>query len=115
MSQEAETTELYASNLVFFINNQRVEIDHPDPSILLVDYLRSPDVGLTGTKKSCGQGGCGACSVMLLSYDAENGDVLTRSIISCLRLFCALDVKAVTTVACIWRWKPEVSPDGIRP
>src|SRR5205814_5204482 len=81
--------ESYASNLVFFINNQRVEIDHPDPSVLLIDYLRSPEVGLTGTKKSCGQGGCGACTVMLSSYDSDTGDVLTRSINFCMRPICA--------------------------
>ncbi len=107
--------EPYAHNLVFFINDRRVEIAHPDPRILLVDYLRSPDVGLTGTKKSCGQGGCGACTVMLSSYDAETGEVLTRSINSCLRPICALDGMAVTTVEGLGSVKPEVSPDGISP
>jgi xanthine dehydrogenase iron-sulfur cluster and FAD-binding subunit A len=75
----------YARNLVFFINNQRVEVADPDPTVLLVDYLRSPEVGLTGTKKSCGQGGCGACTVMLSSYDAATDTVKNRSINSCLR------------------------------
>src|SRR6266404_8468276 len=107
--------EPYAHNLVFFINDRRVEIAHPDPRILLVDYLRSPDVGLTGTKKSCGQGGCGACTVMLSSYDAETGEVLTRSINSCLRPICALDGMAVTTVEGLGSVKPEVSPDSISP
>lgn len=107
--------EPYASNLVFFINDRRVEIAHPDPSVLLVDYLRSPEVGLTGTKKSCGQGGCGACTVMLSSYDAETGEVANRSINSCLRPICALDGMAVTTVEGLGSVKPEVSPDGISP
>jgi xanthine dehydrogenase/oxidase len=107
--------ESYASNLVFFINNQRVEIDHPDPSTLLVDYLRSPEVGLTGTKKSCGQGGCGACTVMLSSYDSETGEVSTRSINSCLRPICALDGMSVTTIEAQGSVKPEISPDGISP
>lgn len=73
--RDSADAEPYAHNLVFFINNQRVEIPQPDPSVLLVDYLRSPEVGLTGTKKSCGKGGCGACTVMLSSYDAETGEV----------------------------------------
>ena len=111
----AADAEPYASNLVFFINDQRVEIAHPEPSVLLVDYLRSPEVGLTGTKKSCGQGGCGACTVMLSSYDAESGEVLTRSINSCLRPICALDGMAVTTVEGLGSVKPEVSPEGISP
>jgi xanthine dehydrogenase/oxidase len=105
----------YARNLVFFINNQRVEVADPDPTVLLVDYLRSPEVGLTGTKKSCGQGGCGACTVMLSSYDAATDTVKDRSINSCLRPICSLDGMAITTVEGIGSVKPEVSPDGISP
>jgi xanthine dehydrogenase/oxidase len=107
--------ETYARDLVFFINNQRVEIADPDPTVLLVDYLRSPEVGLTGTKKSCGQGGCGACTVTLSSYDAGTDEVLNRSINSCLRPICSLDGMAVTTVEGIGSVKSEVSPDGISP
>jgi xanthine dehydrogenase/oxidase len=109
------SNEDYARNLVFYINNQRVEIAHPDPTVLLVDYLRSPEVGLTGTKKSCGQGGCGACTVMLSSYDPATDKVTNRSINSCLRPICSLDGMAVTTVEGIGSIKPEVSPEGISP
>ncbi|HYB21532.1 MAG TPA: 2Fe-2S iron-sulfur cluster-binding protein, partial [Thermodesulfobacteriota bacterium] len=34
------------------------------PTKLLVDLLRE-DLGLTGTKKGCGNGECGACTVLL--------------------------------------------------
>lgn len=111
----ASAAKPYARDLVFFINNQRVEIADPDPKVLLVDYLRSPDVGLTGTKKSCGQGGCGSCTVMLSSYDEATGEVINRSINSCLRPICSLDGMAVTTVEGVGSVKPEVSPDGINP
>jgi xanthine dehydrogenase/oxidase len=107
--------EEYARDLVFFINNERVEIANPDPAVLLVDYLRSPEVGLTGTKKSCGQGGCGACTVMLSSYDAETGAVINRSVNSCLRPVCSLDGMAITTIEGLGSVKPEVSPEGISP
>lgn len=73
--RDSADAEPYAHNLVFFINNQRVEIPHPDPSILLVDYLRSPEVGLTGTKKSCGQGGCGAVERVREACLVESGDL----------------------------------------
>lgn len=114
-SEGSTQAEPYARNLVFYVNDRRVEIPHPDPGVLLVDYLRSPEVGLTGTKKSCGQGGCGACTVMLSSFDAENDEVVTRSINSCLRPICALDGMAVTTIEGLGSVKPEVSPDGISP
>ena len=42
--------------LVFYVNDERIEISEPDPSTLLVDWLRSAEVGLTGTKKVCAQG-----------------------------------------------------------
>src|SRR5262245_19770443 len=53
----------YSRRLSFLLNGELHQIDNPDPSALLSDYLR--DSGFTGTKVGCGQGGCGACTVML--------------------------------------------------
>ena len=47
-------------DLVFYLNGERVQLPTVDPTVLLADYLRSPEVGLTGTKIGCKQGGCGA-------------------------------------------------------
>lgn len=56
------------------------------PWQLLVDVLRT-DLGLTGTKKGCSTGDCGACTVILdgkpvascltLAVEAEGKDILT--------------------------------------
>ena len=48
----------------------------------LLELLRD-DLGLTGTKKGCGIGDCGACTVM----------VDDRSVSSCLTLAVAVDGK----------------------
>lgn len=84
----------YSNQLTFWLNGVKVDISNPDPSIKLVDYLR--EVGLTGTKVSCGQGGCGACTVML-SHKKADGTTVHRPINACLRLLCTLDGMLVTT------------------
>ncbi|MBB4912295.1 molybdopterin cofactor-binding domain-containing protein [Actinophytocola algeriensis] len=82
----------------FYLNGERVTLENPAPDLLLIDYLRSPDVGLTGAKKGCGQGGCGACTVILSTRDAGTGEFTHRSINSCLRPVCSLDGLALTTI-----------------
>ncbi|NTH16386.1 molybdopterin-dependent oxidoreductase [Agrobacterium rhizogenes] len=84
------------STLQFYLNGETVVIENPSPSALLVDYLRSPEVRLTGTKKPCGQGGCGGCTVIL--SDWPNGQTRSRAINSCLRRLCSLNGMAITTI-----------------
>jgi len=86
----------FAGDLVFMLNGREVRLDHVDPTTLLVDYLRSAEVGLTGTKWVCRQGGCGACTVML-SHNRGPGKSVHAAINSCLRPLCSLDGMAVTT------------------
>jgi xanthine dehydrogenase large subunit len=87
-----------AGRVSFFLNGERVTIDDPSPELLLIDWLRSPDVALTGAKKGCGQGGCGACTVILSKWDEATGAVEHRSINSCLRPVCSLGGLAITTI-----------------
>jgi xanthine dehydrogenase/oxidase len=89
-------TMSYSSELVFWLNGEQVVILNPDPALLLVDYLHS--AGLTGTKVGCGEGGCGACTVMLSHYDTGSGEIVHRPVNSCLRPLCSLDGMMVTTV-----------------
>ena len=88
----------YDSKLVFYVNGERHEIDDPDPRTLLLDYLRSPDVGLTGAKKGCGQGGCGCCTTMLSNWDPSTQSVVHRSINSCMHPLASMHGMALTTV-----------------
>ena len=57
------------------------------PDRLLLDLLRE-DLGLTGTKKGCEQGECGACTVIM------NG----QSVLSCLVPAAKADGAIITTV-----------------
>lgn len=72
--------------MTLVVNGRSVTTDG-DPSTRLLDFLRE-DLGLTGTKEGCGEGECGACSVLL------NG----RLVNSCLVLLGQCDGAEVTTV-----------------
>lgn len=58
-----------------------------DPRSTLLDVLRE-HLDLTGTKKGCDQGQCGACTVLI------NG----RRVVSCLTLAVMMDGASVTTI-----------------
>ena len=58
-----------------------------EPRVSLLDALRE-HLGLTGTKKGCNQGACGACTVLV---DGER-------IISCLAFAVQYEGRAITTI-----------------
>jgi carbon-monoxide dehydrogenase small subunit len=68
------------------VNGSPAEVDVPGMRRLL-DVLRE-DLGLTGTKEGCGEGECGACSVIV------DGQVVD----ACLVPICQVDGSVVRTV-----------------
>lgn len=68
------------------LNGVGREIDAP-PLRRLLDVLRE-DLALTGSKEGCGEGECGACSVLL------DGEIVN----SCLIPVCQVDGSTLTTV-----------------
>jgi carbon-monoxide dehydrogenase small subunit len=70
----------------FLVNGDPVEVEVPGMRRLL-DVLRE-DLALTGTKEGCGEGECGACSVLL------DGAVVD----ACLVPICQVDGTSVRTV-----------------
>jgi len=79
------------------VNGQRYEL-HLDPRVTLLDALRE-HLQLTGSKKGCDHGQCGACTVI----------VEGRRINSCLTLAVMHDGEKITTIEGIG------SPDNLHP
>ncbi len=97
------------STLFFYLNGKATHLDNVDPAMRLIDYLRSESVGLTGTKKSCDDGGSGASTVMLSTYEPARDNVSHRAVDSTLYPMGALDGKAVTTIEGLGGIKTEIS------
>ena len=70
----------------FIRRGRLVELVDVPPTMMLLDYLRENE-GSTGTKEGCGEGECGACSVML------DGEVVN----SCLVAIGQCGSRKVTT------------------
>ncbi|XP_054835162.1 xanthine dehydrogenase/oxidase isoform X1 [Eublepharis macularius] len=95
--------------LVFFINGKKVVEKNVDPETTLLTYLRRK-LGLCGTKLGCGEGGCGACTVMISKFDCFQKKIIHYSANACLFPICALHHVAVTTVEGIGSTKTRLHP-----
>ncbi len=78
------STTMYELELT--LNGKKVRDTIPS-DMMLIDYLRSVRL-LTGSKKACGAGECGACTVLM------NG----RPIYSCITLALQADGKEIETI-----------------
>jgi xanthine dehydrogenase YagT iron-sulfur-binding subunit len=73
-------------DIMIKVNGRTYELD-VEPRVTLVDALRD-ELGLTGTKKGCDRGECGACTV----------HVDGRRVLGCMTLAVMADGAEVTTV-----------------
>src|SRR6218665_1407455 len=84
-----------APPLPFIRRGQPVALRNVPPDRTLLDLLRE-DLHCSGTKEGCGEGDCGACTVVL--GEAVNGQLEYKAINSCIRLAHSVDGLAVWTV-----------------
>lgn len=82
----ANTTGPRSISTEFTLNGKTVEVAAP-PMKRLLDVLRE-ECALTGTKEGCGEGECGACTVLI---DGE-------AVVSCLVPFAQVQGTDVTTI-----------------
>jgi xanthine dehydrogenase YagT iron-sulfur-binding subunit len=81
-----ETSPVTEVAAKLIVNGTVVQVQ-VDSQVTLLDALRD-HLGLTGTKKGCDQGACGACTVLL------DG----KRVVSCLLLVAQCDGREVTTI-----------------
>src|SRR5256885_5073644 len=77
----------HCMNLSITVNGTRRDVALDDPRVTLLDLLRER-LDLTGTKKGCDRGQCGACTVL----------VDGRRINSCLALAASCDGAEILTI-----------------
>ncbi|RPB28040.1 xanthine dehydrogenase [Terfezia boudieri ATCC MYA-4762] len=92
----ASVVEGWEDTIRFYLNGARVVIDHIDPEVTLLEYLRG--IGLTGTKLGCAEGGCGACTVVVSQYNSTTKKIYHASVNACLAPLISVDGKHVITV-----------------
>lgn len=83
--------------------------ENADPETTLLTYLRDT-LRLCGTKLGCGEGGCGACTVMVSRVDRETDTVQHVAVNACLTPVCAVHGMAVTTVEGIGNTRTRLHP-----
>ncbi|MDP5238318.1 xanthine dehydrogenase small subunit [Uliginosibacterium sp. 31-16] len=82
----------------FWFRGRLTEVRDVSPQRTVLQWLRE-DIHATGSKEGCGEGDCGACTVVIGSRDdSARGGVRLEAVNSCIQLLPTLDGKALFTV-----------------
>lgn len=87
----------------FLLGDEPRELSGLDPNMTVLSYLRRVERRV-GTKEGCGEGDCGACTVVL--GEVEGDRLRYRAVNSCIQFVGALDGKQLLTV------EDLAAPDG---
>lgn len=116
-SSEVDDDNYYRSIPLFYINGRRIPAHLAKlarPNQTLLSFLRDT-LHLTGSKLGCGEGGCGACTVLLSRCDnakkkSSGGHFLSHRVVNaCLFPVLAVDGCHVTTVEGVGSWRYETN------
>jgi len=85
-----------SSALYVMVNGERRSLAGAQTTTTLLDWLRGD--GLTGTKKGCNEGDCGACTVALVDAHPQTGARTFRAINACITLAPMMAGRELVTV-----------------
>ncbi|UJR09845.1 hypothetical protein I4U23_014070 [Adineta vaga] len=93
-----DNSSIAVNYLYFFVNGKEVIEYSAEPDWTLLWYLRNK-LNLTGSKLGCGEGGCGACTVLISEWNhSHTNHIEHRTVNGCLIPLCAVDGCHVTTI-----------------
>jgi len=99
--------QISGQTLRFLRRGDTVALNNVAPDRTLLDVLRE-DLHLSATKEGCGEGDCGACTVVL--GELVDGKLQHKAINSCIRLAHSVDGMAVYTAEDIAAPTGELHP-----
>ncbi|XP_010545582.1 PREDICTED: xanthine dehydrogenase 1 [Tarenaya hassleriana] len=106
--EETEQIEGKSMEAILYVNGVRRVLPDGLAHMTLLEYLR--DVGLTGTKLGCGEGGCGACTVMISNYDRRSKTCLHYAVNACLAPLYSVEGMHVITIEGVGNRKLGLHP-----
>ncbi|BBM98107.1 xanthine dehydrogenase/oxidase [Marchantia polymorpha subsp. ruderalis] len=92
----SDTHQISEQEPLLYVNGTRRILPKDQAHSTLLEYLRG--LGLTGTKLGCGEGGCGACTVMVSHFDSVQQTVVHRAVNACLAPLYSVEGMHVVTV-----------------
>ncbi|XP_013611862.1 PREDICTED: xanthine dehydrogenase 1-like [Brassica oleracea var. oleracea] len=93
---------------ILYVNGVRRVLPDGLAHMTLLEYLR--DLGLTGTKLGCGEGGCGACTVMVSSYDRTSNKCVHYAVNACLAPLYSVEGMHVISIEGVGHRKHGLHP-----
>ncbi|KAJ8770899.1 hypothetical protein K2173_022071 [Erythroxylum novogranatense] len=111
MKNEEEIDQLLEESSkepILYVNGVRKVLPDGLAHLTLLEYLR--DTGLTGTKLGCGEGGCGACTVMVSQYNRKLKKCVHYAVNACLAPLYSVEGMHIITVEGLGNRKSGLHP-----